>query len=62
MVFAIFYIGFNPDDCNHAIFLKEKHSIKVNEFNFCYNNSKLKKNFTIITDSDYHFLDIKDIR
>ncbi|CAD8131246.1 unnamed protein product [Paramecium sonneborni] len=42
-----FYIGFNSEDCSHAIYLKLDESLYMNEFNFCRNNQIQKQNYTI---------------
>ncbi|CAD8204117.1 unnamed protein product [Paramecium pentaurelia] len=61
MVFSLFYIGYNPDNCNHAIYMQQKDFIFVNEFNFCYNNTKLKKNYKILAEYNYLHIEIKDM-
>ncbi|CAD8114098.1 unnamed protein product [Paramecium primaurelia] len=60
MIFSLLNIGYNPDDCNHVIYMKDKDTIIINEFNFCYNNSKLKKNYKILTNDDSSYIEIKD--
>ncbi|CAD8211686.1 unnamed protein product [Paramecium octaurelia] len=62
MAFSLIDIGYDPDNCNHAIYGQGHNLIRVNEYNLCNNNTKLKKNYKIQTDNMDSSLDYQDFR
>ncbi|CAK68508.1 unnamed protein product (macronuclear) [Paramecium tetraurelia] len=60
----IFYVGFNPDDCIHAIYIKGNDSLLLNQFNFCNQNQSLLQNYKVLTNIETlrNFRQIQDLQ
>ncbi|CAD8211259.1 unnamed protein product [Paramecium octaurelia] len=61
---TIIYVGFNPDDCIHAIYIKDNDSLILNQFNFCNQNQSLLQNFKVLSNIGIfkNFRQIQDLQ
>ncbi|CAD8105208.1 unnamed protein product [Paramecium primaurelia] len=56
----VYYIGYNPDDSNHAIYTQENGALIISQFNFSDQNQILLQKYKILNKTD-QFINFKQI-